>query len=85
MTGARIMIAGESYITLEIVAECYECEYLWVKEAYDLGLLGAGELSEGQTAVRVTTLDRVAELIRLCRYHGVALEVAAGIIESEDA
>ena len=66
-----VTIRGETYLTLEAVAECYECEVTWVEEIYGLGLLGSGERIEGLTAIPSRMLDRVAQLRRLCHYHGI--------------
>jgi hypothetical protein len=67
----RVVIHEETYITLETVAECYECEVEWIEQVYRLGLLGAGENVEGRTAITSRMLERVAELRRLCHYQGL--------------
>ena len=66
-----VAIRGETYLTLDTVAECYECEVTWVEEIYALGLLGAGESFDGLTAIPSRMLERVAQLQRLCHYHGI--------------
>lgn len=71
MSGVRVTIRGETYLTLDIVAECYECEIEWVERIYHLGLLGSGETVEGRTAIQARMLERLAEIVRLCRYHGI--------------
>jgi hypothetical protein len=68
---ATLTIRGESYVTLETVADCYECEIAWVEQIFALGLLGAGESFEGLVAVPTRMLERVAAIRRLCHYHGV--------------
>jgi len=71
---ARIFIEGETYLTLEAIGECYECEVSWLREAYESGLLGGGRTYSGSVVLRVTVLDRVAEVIRLSRYQGLGFE-----------
>jgi hypothetical protein len=67
----RVTIRGETFLTLETVAECYEIELQWVERIYRLGLLGRGEDVEGHAAIASTMLERVAEILRLCRHQGV--------------
>jgi hypothetical protein len=55
----------------------------WVREVYDLGLLGRGEAYEGRTAVPGRMLERVAQLRRLCVYHGVDPTIVELLLESE--
>jgi hypothetical protein len=70
----RITIAGESYLTLESISECYECEVTWLREAYEFGLLGGGRMHFGTIVLSVRVLDRVAEVIRLGRYQGLGFD-----------
>lgn len=74
MTEARILIDGESYLTLEAISECYECESAWLREAYEFGLLGCGRAYAGTVVLRVSVLDRVAQVLRLSRYQGLGFE-----------
>jgi hypothetical protein len=67
----RVIIREETYITLDTIAECYEFEVEWIEEVYGMGLLGTGENVEGRTAIPSRMLERVAELRRLCHYHGL--------------
>jgi hypothetical protein len=79
----RVRIEGESYITLEGIAECFECERTWVIEVYEHGLLGSGTRYEGAMVVPTSTLERVAEIRRLHVYHGVALSAVAALLRVE--
>jgi len=79
----RVTIEGESYITLEGVAECYECEYRWVREVYEFGLLGSGVRYDDTTVVLTSMLDRVAEIRRLHVYHGVDLSAVAALLRRQ--
>jgi len=74
MSDVRIRIEGETWITLEEISACYECETAWLREAYEIGLLGGGREQSGKLLLRVTVLDRVAEIVRLSRYQGLAFE-----------
>lgn len=81
MRRVRITIEGETYITLEGVAECYECEITWLREVYDLGLLGHGRTVEQSIAIELSKLDRVADVIRMSVYQGIDLVVVAALLE----
>ena len=76
----RLVIRGETYLTLEIVAECYRVERSWLEEVYELGLLGEGERSEQGVAITARKLDRVAEILQLHFHHGVDLSGIAVIL-----
>lgn len=87
MSEVRIMIAGESYLTLEAISECYGCELAWLRDAYDFGLFGRGRLEAGRVVLRIGVLDRVAEVVRLSRYQGLgfeAIEVLIGEVVEAD-
>jgi hypothetical protein len=71
VTHVRIVIHDETYLTLDAVAECYECEIEWIERIYALGLLGRGEQVEGRTAIPSRMLERVAQIRRLCHHHGI--------------
>ena len=74
MSASALVIHGEVHLTLATVADCFAVEVAWVERVYALGLLGPGERVDGTVAVAAELLDRVAEVLRLSRYHGVALE-----------
>ncbi|MFN2378162.1 MAG: hypothetical protein ABR538_16645 [Candidatus Binatia bacterium] len=74
MSVVRIFIDGQSYLSLEAISQCYECEITWLREAYEFGLLGGGVLHEDTLLLHVTVLDRVAEVVRLSRYQGLGFE-----------
>lgn len=78
----RLVIRGELYLTLEIVAECYSVERSWLEEVYDLGLLGDGERAEEGVAIIASKLDRVAEILQLHFHYGVNLPGIAVILGS---
>ena len=69
----RFIIRGEVHVSLWAVARCYEVEETWVEEAYQLGLLGAGERVAGVVVISATRLDRVARIVRLHFPPGVSV------------
>jgi hypothetical protein len=75
-----LVIRGELHLTLAAVADTFEVEVRWVEEVYSLGLLGPGERAAGSIAVPAKVLDRVAEILRLSRYHGVPLEAVVVLL-----
>ena len=36
MTRMQMVIRGETYLTLDVIAECYDCEVEWVERVYDV-------------------------------------------------
>lgn len=75
MRNVRIRIEEQSYLSLDGISECYECEVSWLQEVYDLGLLGSGREHAGRIVLSVAILDRVAEVIRLNFHEGLPLDV----------
>lgn len=80
MSQVRICIEGESYLTLEAISECYACEVTWMREAYQVGLFGRGVVRGDDLLLSVRLLDRVAEVVRLGRHHGLGFEVIALLV-----
>jgi len=81
MKHVRVTIEGEEHISLEGVAECYECEVTWLVEVYNLGLLGPGRIVEETVVIQSQMLDRVAEVIRMSVYQGIDLAVVAAVLD----
>ena len=73
MSVRSIVVQGEVYLTLAAAADCFAVEVAWVEEVHALGLLGPGERVGDAIAVPARQLDRLAEVLRLHRYHGVEL------------
>jgi hypothetical protein len=80
----RVTIQDESYLTLDTVADCYECTIEMVEHIYGLGLLGPGEQIEGRTAIATRMLERLAEILRLCHYQGIDPTVVELFLVDED-
>lgn len=74
MSTLRILIDGRTYLTLEDISDCYQCEVSFLRDAYEVGLLGGGRRFGGRLVLEVTILDRVADVVRLSRYQGLSLE-----------
>ena len=77
-----VYIDDEAYVGLDTIADCYEISVVFVREVYDSGLLGRGELRNDETLVRIVALDRVARIIRLRTIHGLNLDVIAHLLSS---
>lgn len=79
-----VHIQGETYLSLERIGECYECEISWLMEAYEFGLLGDGFDYGGVLVLHVTVLDRVADVVRLSRYQGLRFEAIVVLLGEDD-
>ncbi len=77
------VIAGETYLALETVAECFDCEVAWVERVYALGLLGRGEMIEGRVAIPAASLERVATVRRLCVHLDLSPELVGLWLDEE--
>lgn len=80
MTAERLVLEGEVYFPLEVVAECYSVEVTWLREACDEGLL-IGVRVERTLAVRAADLDRVARLVRWRVVHGLDWPALAAVLD----
>jgi len=76
-----VYIREEAYVALATIAECYECSEAWLREVYDVGLLGTGESLEETTWVRAEVMDRVAWILRLSVVHGLELDVIVHLLD----
>ncbi len=84
MSDVRLVIGGESYITVSAVAECYECEVAWVTEVYEAGLVGAGKQVDNELAILTRMLDRLAEIRRMYVFQGIDLVTVGALLGLED-
>jgi hypothetical protein len=82
VSAPSLVIHGQLHLTLPAVADTFAVEVRWVEEVYALGLLGPGERAGGSIAVPAELLDRVAEIVRLSRYHGVPLEAVVVLLRA---
>ena len=77
MTADRFVHEGETWVTVEAVAECYRVDERLVCDACRAGLLLYTEDVAGVMAIAVHDLDKLSVLIRLHVYQGVPLESVA--------
>jgi hypothetical protein len=76
-----VYIREEAYVTLATIAECYECSETWIREVYEVGLLGTGEMLDELTWVPVAAMDRLATILRLSTIHGLELDVIVHLLD----
>jgi hypothetical protein len=84
MSRTTIVLEGRSWITIEAISECYECDVSWVREACDYGLFGTVRAYAGTLVLRVTVLDQVARVVRLNRYEGLGFETIVALLGDFD-
>lgn len=73
----KLYVDDELYLSLEVLAEVYEVRVVWLREVYDLGLLGRGVDSGTSVCVAALQLDRLATIVRLHRVMGLDAETIA--------
>jgi hypothetical protein len=76
-------VRGEAYLSLEAAAQCFEVEVAWVREVYELGLLGEGEDTGAGLAIPAPMLDRLARVVHLAHHLEVELEWVALVLERD--
>ena len=77
MTGDKLYVEGELYISLETVAELYQIQAVWLREVFDSGLLGSGVDSGSKVCIAAVQMDRVATIVRLHGVLGLDVETIA--------
>ena len=65
MSADTMRVEGELYLSLDIVARCYQVQTVWLREVYDYGLLGAGVGRDREPHIAAVQLDRVAAIVRM--------------------
>ncbi len=65
MSADTMRVEGELYLSLDIVARCYQVQTEWLREVYDCGLLGAGVGRDREPHIAAVQLDRVATIVRM--------------------
>ena len=68
-------VGGRLYLSLETVAEIYQIEVVWLREVYEVGLLGSGVASGSAVSIPAAQMDLVATIVRL--HEGLGLDVEA--------
>ena len=69
-----IEVDGEAFLALETVAEVFRVDTVVLLEAYAVGLLGRCVERDAHVMVAVTSLDRVATIVRLRVVLGMDLD-----------
>jgi hypothetical protein len=84
MSGDRIYIEGELYLSLETVAAIYRVDVLWLREVVEADLLGDSVVRVPRTCIAAIRLDRVATIVH---FHEVlGLDIASiGIVLGPDS
>ena len=80
-TPRTVLVRGETWVTLDGVAESFACSLAWVREVHAFGLLGEGEAVAGGIAIPPAALDRFATIHRLHVVQGVNLPGIALILD----
>lgn len=83
MTQDKLYLKGELFLSLEVVAEIYKVQVVWLREVYDCGLLGTGVDSDATTCVAAVHLDRVATVVRLHETLGLDLDAIERTLEED--
>lgn len=85
MSGGKLYVGGELYLSLETVAEVYRVEVTLLREAYDQGLLGSGVDSGPSVCIAAVHMDRVATIVRLHAALGLDLETIVLVLGNPEA
>jgi hypothetical protein len=73
---------GESYLSLEVVAELYHVNAVVLREVYDRGLFGRGVIQGTLVCIATYRLDLVATVVRLHQAYGLDVDaIAARMLE----
>ena len=82
MSGGRIYVEGELYLSVETVAEIYRVEVVWLREVLDAGLVAGGVASEPTLCIAAARLDHVATIVRLHSALGLDVDAIRLVLES---
>lgn len=84
MKPRTLQIEGKTYVTVETVAGCLQCETQWVLEVYEQGLLGEGVRRDNTVAIAARMMDRMVTIQRFNKDLGIALSAIAAVLDLED-
>ena len=74
MSAGPFELHGEVFVTFATAAECFRVELRFIEAVYATGLLGPGERIGDTIALAGADMDRLAEILRWHRHHGLDLE-----------
>lgn len=80
MNRVTIMQDGESFLSLEVVAELFHVNTVVLQEVYDRGLLGQGLTRGATVCVATVRLDLVAVVVRMHQVYGLDVDAIAARI-----
>ena len=84
MNGHRkLVIGGELHLSLQVVAECYRVEVVWLRDAFEIGLL-EGRREKDEIVIAAGMMDRVAEIVRLHVYYRLDLQAISLLLGPPD-
>jgi hypothetical protein len=75
-----VLLHGERYLRLAVVAQWYDVEVAFLEEAVELELLEVERADDREVVVAEQALDRLAELLRWSWQTGLGLEALAVIL-----
>lgn len=82
MNRVTIVQDGESYLSLEVVAELFHVNAVVLHEVYDRGLFGPGVIQGPLVCIATFRLDLVATIVRLHQVHGLDVDsIVARVLE----
>jgi len=73
MTNERVYIDGELYLSIELVAELYSVQSVWLREVCERGLIAPTAPHGASVCVAAFQLDRIATIVRLHSSFGLDL------------
>lgn len=82
MTTGRVYIEGRLHLSVEIVAELYRVQAVWLLEACRVSAVRSVPWEEGSLTIAADDLDRVARVVWLSHVLGLDLETIAWRYES---
>jgi hypothetical protein len=82
VSGDRIYVDGELYLSLETIAELYSVEVVWLREVVAADLIAGGVASQPTLCIAAVRLDHVATIVRLHRVLGLDVEAIRLAMES---
>lgn len=78
-----VMLGGERFLRLEVVARWYRIEISFIEEAVELGLLPAESTTDSDRVLAEHALDRLAQLLRWHWQTGLDLATLALLLPTE--